>query len=110
MISLLIGRHPDCDIVVDDPTVSRRHVQLSQVAPNLYLLTDEGSTCGTFVLEPQGWKRTSSARVRASDRVRLGAFEASVEEILGLGRPNAGRSGGIVERDPHTGEIVVRSR
>ncbi len=110
MISLLIGRHPDCDIVIDDPTVSRRHAELSRVADQLYLLNDGGSTCGTFVLEPQGWKRISSARVRTADRIRLGAFEASVADIIKLGRSGGDRHGGVVERDPDTGEIVVRNR
>ena len=47
---LRIGRLPDCDLVIDDVTVSRRHAVLrwDQTAQRC-TVQDEGSTSGTFV-------------------------------------------------------------
>ena len=110
MTTWLVGRHGNCDLVIDDPTVSRRHANLCEVGPQLYLLDDLDSTSGTFVLQPQGWRRITSSRVRGTDRVRFGAFETSVEELLHRRKPPSVETGAAVERDPETGAIVVRRR
>ena len=44
----IIGRGSDCDIVVDDPGVSRHHLEI-QVGPQGTVATDMGSTNGLFV-------------------------------------------------------------
>jgi pSer/pThr/pTyr-binding forkhead associated (FHA) protein len=44
----LIGTDPTCDIILNDPTISRRHCEI-QFAPTGCLLRDLGSTNGTFV-------------------------------------------------------------
>jgi pSer/pThr/pTyr-binding forkhead associated (FHA) protein len=53
--SILIGRRPDCDVRVDDDTVSGKHA-LVTVAPSAYMeglldvhIEDQGSTNGTTV-------------------------------------------------------------
>ncbi len=43
-----IGRRPDNDLVLDDPRVSREHAQL-RAAHGRYILSDLGSTGGTYV-------------------------------------------------------------
>jgi pSer/pThr/pTyr-binding forkhead associated (FHA) protein len=45
---MAIGRHPECDIVVDDPTVSRRHAEVRREGGR-YVLVDHGSLNGTYV-------------------------------------------------------------
>ena len=45
---LLIGRHPACDVVVGDPSVSRRHAQLT-FRDGVWVLRDLASTNGTTV-------------------------------------------------------------
>lgn len=52
---LTIGRHPDCDIQVDDAAVSTRHARIS-AQPSRYMsgqlevyVEDLGSTNGTFI-------------------------------------------------------------
>jgi ABC-type multidrug transport system ATPase subunit len=46
--SWVIGRAPECDLVVPEPAVSSRHCQLTHQADG-FLLEDLGSTNGTYV-------------------------------------------------------------
>jgi pSer/pThr/pTyr-binding forkhead associated (FHA) protein len=46
---LMVGRSPGCDVVVDHPTVSRRHVELRPVGPGEWLAFDVGSLNGTWI-------------------------------------------------------------
>lgn len=50
--SLVIGRSPESDLVVDHPTVSRQHAAIKLEGKQFYLY-DMGSTNGTFVGERQ---------------------------------------------------------
>jgi len=45
---LMIGRDPDCDIVLDDPAISKKHAQLLLVDGE-YMVRDQNSHNGTFV-------------------------------------------------------------
>ncbi|KUI56609.1 putative serine/threonine-protein kinase fhkC [Cytospora mali] len=49
----LIGRHPECDIVVDDPSVSNRHclVFIENKASDTIAIVEDLSSNGTFVNE-----------------------------------------------------------
>ena len=44
-----IGRHPECDIVVDAGAVSRFHAKLVRVSGGVWTVEDLGSRNGTFV-------------------------------------------------------------
>lgn len=111
MATLSIGRHTDCDIVLSEPTVSRRHAELSQIGVDLFVFTDQGSTSGSFRKEDGSWKRFTSARLHAADLVRLGAYESSIQDLVRLARsPRATADAPAIERDPTTGQIVVRRR
>ena len=44
----VIGRGSEADIIVDDPGVSRRHLEI-RVTPEAVVATDLGSTNGTYV-------------------------------------------------------------
>ena len=44
----VIGRGSDCDIVIDDPGVSRHHVEI-EITPQHVVARDMGSTNGTYV-------------------------------------------------------------
>jgi ABC-type multidrug transport system ATPase subunit/pSer/pThr/pTyr-binding forkhead associated (FHA) protein len=68
--SLVIGRHPEANIVLPSPIVSRRHARLDRTAQG-HLLTDLGSTNGTFV----NGQRVDQPRVLAEgDVVQIGPF------------------------------------
>jgi hypothetical protein len=64
---LLIGRHHDCDLVLDDPTVSRRHARLL-FRDGKWIIHDLHSTNGTLLNDsPLG-----RSELRAGDYLTLG--------------------------------------
>src|SRR4051812_11596805 len=67
--SWTIGSDPDCDLVVDRPTVSRRHCLLVRDADG-FSLEDLGSSNGTYV---NGQRIATRVRVGRGDAITLGA-------------------------------------
>jgi FHA domain/Domain of unknown function (DUF1707) len=63
-----IGRSPECDLPLGDPTVSWRHAELRWMGAE-WVLADLGSRNGTRV---NGWSADSGFIVRAGDCVRFG--------------------------------------
>jgi hypothetical protein len=64
---LLLGRHPACDVVLGDATVSRRHAQL-MFRDGAWVLQDLASTNGTRV----NGQRVGRTTLRAGDTISLG--------------------------------------
>ncbi|MGH3003560.1 MAG: FHA domain-containing protein [Gaiellaceae bacterium] len=64
-----IGRSPDCEIFLDDVTVSRNHAVLAE-RDGVYVVEDQGSLNGTFVNR----KRIDSAPLREGDEVQIGKY------------------------------------
>ncbi len=67
----VIGRSRDCDIVLDDTGVSRRHAELRR-GPDGWTVTDLGSTNGVRV---NGQDVHGAHPLRAGDRIELGSTE-----------------------------------
>jgi hypothetical protein len=65
----LIGRSPDCDVFLDDVTVSRRHAELLHDGEQ-YTIRDLGSLNGTFVNR----ERVESAELHDDDEVQIGKY------------------------------------
>ena len=65
----LIGRSPECDVFLDDVTVSRRHAELLHDGDR-YTIRDLGSLNGTFVNR----KRVESAELNDDDEVQIGKY------------------------------------
>lgn len=64
-----LGRHPDSEIMLDDITVSRRHVAIERTAQG-YLVSDEGSLNGTYINQ----ERVDQAFLRHGDELQIGKF------------------------------------
>jgi hypothetical protein len=64
---LLIGRHQRCDIVLRDPSVSRRHARLT-FRDHKWIIQDLRSTNGTIV----NGARVGRSEVRPGDLLALG--------------------------------------
>lgn len=71
---LSVGREQGRDLVLPDPTVSRRHARFVFEQGQL-VLYDEGSTNGTFVNE----QRITRQMLKPGDIVRIGQFRFQVE-------------------------------
>ena len=65
----LIGRSPECDVFLDDVTVSRKHAELLRDGET-FTITDLGSLNGTFVNR----KRIESAELEDDDEVQIGKY------------------------------------
>ncbi len=65
----LIGRSPECEVFLDDVTVSRRHAELLRDG-ELYTIRDLGSLNGTFVNRT----RVESAELHDDDEVQVGKY------------------------------------
>ncbi len=66
--SVILGRSRDCDCILGDPTVSRRHALL-RYSDGTWWLHDLGSANGTYV---NGWRVVDDLEVRPGDEVSFG--------------------------------------
>jgi hypothetical protein len=73
--SLVIGRGRECDLVIDDRNVSRRHAELTRDGEG-FTLRDLDSTNGTAV----NGRRVRLSPVAAGDTIMLGTVVLTLEE------------------------------
>jgi hypothetical protein len=71
---LVLGRHRGCEVVLADPTVSRRHARLVYDADR-WTLQDLGSRNGTLV----NGRRIDVCPLNPGDRVQLGAQRLRID-------------------------------
>jgi pSer/pThr/pTyr-binding forkhead associated (FHA) protein len=64
-----VGRTPDCDIFLDDVTVSRRHALIAKGADG-FTIEDLGSLNGTFLNR----HRIERSRLENGDEVQIGKY------------------------------------
>jgi hypothetical protein len=64
-----IGRSPECEIFLDDVTVSRNHAVLI-ARPDGYAVEDQGSLNGTFVNR----RRIDTAVLSSGDELQIGKY------------------------------------
>lgn len=89
----LIGRHPDCDITVNDPTVSRYHAELVQGSDGRFYLTDRASASGSWRREGESWTRIRQAFVDHEEPIMLGRYATSADALLRLLPPAPAQDG-----------------
>jgi hypothetical protein len=71
---VVLGRSRDCDVVLDDPNVSRRHAELRR-EPEGWVIADLGSTNGLKV----NGRRVAEAVLQPGDEITLGLSRLSFE-------------------------------
>ena len=74
----VIGRSSGCDVVVDDPNVSRRHAEIRRLGEG-YSLVDLGSTNGTEV----NGQRVGETSLMNGDVIGVGTTRLTFERRLG---------------------------
>jgi ferredoxin-NADP reductase len=75
----LIGRAPHCDVILNNPTVSREHAKIS-CETNQYHFTDLGSTNGSQINNIVR-EALQSLPLSVNDTIQLGDFAILIEEI-----------------------------
>lgn len=85
---VVIGRGAECDLVLSDATVSRRHALLA-VTPERVTLRDLGSSNGSFV---NGQRLRGESPVEAGDRLRLGRVRGTLVHGVHEAHASAGRA------------------
>ncbi len=86
---ILIGRHPDCDVRIDSPKISRRHCCVAMAYDRL-LIRDLGSRNGVRV----NGRLLEETRLRAGDELAIGPILFRLEqeeEGAAAAKPGTGR-------------------
>jgi ABC-type multidrug transport system ATPase subunit/ABC-type multidrug transport system permease subunit len=73
--TMVFGRHPECDKVLSNPSVSARHARLTR-ARDGFLLEDLGSSNGTYV---NGQRLDRPTSVKAGDIIGLGTYTFKID-------------------------------
>ena len=113
MTTFAIGREPDLGtphIRIEHKSVSRKHATLAEQGAGAYLLTDVGSSHGTFLQTDKGWRRITGCMVGLNDKVRFGKVITGIGDLLSRAETSAELPGApvsiTIERNPTTGEII----
>lgn len=78
--TLTAGRTSQCEVQLDDPSVSRRHCTIAYLPNGLLQVKDLDSANGTFINE----RPVKEATARAGDLIRLGAAMLEVRDPSGI--------------------------
>ena len=87
-VLVVVGRHPNCDVRLISPRVSRWHCCMTEVAGEVWV-RDLGSTNGTWI----DGQRVSSGRLRAGDALAIASLRYRVEEVRAEPASRAERPG-----------------
>jgi pSer/pThr/pTyr-binding forkhead associated (FHA) protein len=79
--SIVIGRDDGVDILIDNPSVSRRHAEI-RLADDGWVVEDLGSSNGTFI---RGTKIQGPQSLGLGDEIGLGKFSIVFGKALGEG-------------------------
>ena len=69
-ISSMIGRSPECEIFLDDVTVSRKHALVTLAETRTFSMKDLGSLNGTYV----NGKPMVDVSLSSGDEIQIGKF------------------------------------
>jgi hypothetical protein len=72
----VVGRSRECDVVLDDGNVSRRHAEIVSTGPGSWAISDLGSTNGVRV---NGHRVEGRRSLAHGDRIEFGTLDATFE-------------------------------
>lgn len=122
----LLGRSPECDVVIHDKSLSRLHAEVICQEDGQVYVTDRASTNGSYVRDGSGWRKIRQVLLMPGDAVRLGDVELTGKHLRDMCMRRAAKPSGRGDdekrrrqktedgldpakkkvRDPTTGEIV----
>jgi len=98
---ITIGRHPDCDIVLESGRVSRHHARIYRDPFGRWLIEDAGSKHGVWVRD----ERVEAGAILPGERIALGPFSLVVSEESDrqiVAEPTATSTSTVLEDDAGT--------
>ena len=123
----VVGRARDCDVQLDDASVSRRHAEVVRMSDGRLYVTDRVTTNGTFLLDGDVWRPVRQSFLEPAGRIRFGDCELTAggldalclrnrpdppddpERQLVSRQPDGPDPRRELVRDPETGQIVERA-
>jgi hypothetical protein len=105
--SIVIGRDDGADVLIDNPSVSRRHAEI-RLGDDGWVVEDLGSSNGTFI---RGDKIQGPQPLGLGDEVGFGKFSIVFGKVLGEGEhPSPSVSGAAKQPSPvaaHQGTMHI---
>jgi hypothetical protein len=83
--SIIVGRDDQADVLIDNPSVSRRHAEI-RLGDDGWVVEDLGSSNGTFV---RGTKIAGAQSIGLGDEIGFGKFSIVFGKALGEGEAPA---------------------
>jgi adenylate cyclase len=99
--SVVVGRGVTSDVAIHDPTISRRHAELTAVSDGV-LVRDLGSSNGTCI----NGRRVPAGRLAPNDSVTFGKVVFQLESVRAPGEPAPAAPAGVAPGAP--GDDIVR--
>jgi pSer/pThr/pTyr-binding forkhead associated (FHA) protein len=92
--SIVVGRDEGADVLIDNPSVSRRHAEI-RLTDDGWVVEDLGSSNGTFI---QGQKIEHAHSIGLGDEIGFGKFSIIFGKALGEGEVPVARPSPMVDR------------
>lgn len=102
---ILIGREDDVDVVIDNPSVSRKHAQFRREGAG-WVVEDLGSSNGTFL---HGNKIVGPQPVKEGDEIGMGKFSIVFGKTVGDAVEQAAKHAKPVASDASGGTMQIKS-
>jgi hypothetical protein len=91
----VIGRSPNCDVVINSRDISRRHARICQESTGTWLIEDLNSSNGTFV----NGERITSSEISLQDAIEIGPASLSFDILGKPGQTSSTGSPNIIIED-----------
>jgi predicted component of type VI protein secretion system len=92
--SIIVGREDGADVVIDNPSVSRRHAEI-RLGNDGWEVQDLGSSNGTFI---RGTKIEGAEKIGLGDEIGFGKFSIVFGKALGDGEHPVSSAGAPVAK------------
>jgi hypothetical protein len=94
--SIIVGREEGTDVVIDNPSVSRRHAEI-RLTDDGWVVEDLGSSNGTFI---DGRKIDDAHSIGLGDEIGFGKFSIIFGKALGEGEVPIAKPAPTFDRPP----------
>ncbi|PAU89533.1 hypothetical protein CK507_01255 [Pseudomonas sp. WN033] len=81
-VTFRVGRSLESDLVLDDPGISRKHMEITLTSDQRYFVVDCGTTGGTRVQRNGEWKDLSQDFIAPAELLELGDRQYRFAELI----------------------------